>query len=140
MRKDRFSLVAAGALLMLSACTVATKNHQTISLSHEVTEQLAANYSEEIAREYPPAGYVLTLSRETPFGATLWSALQEKGYRLTDRPLEGATDISYVVDSLGEGIGLSVVSIGSNLRMSRSFSLNDATIKTAGMTVERRVE
>jgi hypothetical protein len=66
--------------------------------------------------------------------------LQEKGYRLTDRPLEGATDISYVVDSLGEGIGLSVVSIGSNLRMSRSFSLNDATIKTAGMTVERRVE
>ena len=140
MRKERFSFVAAAALLMLSACTVATKNHQTIPLSNEITHQLATHYSDEIARAYPPAGCILTLSRETPFGATLWSALQEKGYRLSERPLEGSTDISYIVDSLGEGLGLSVVSIGSTLRMSRSFSLNDATITTAGMTVERRVE
>jgi hypothetical protein len=140
MRKDRFSFVAAVALLMLSACTVATKNHQTISLSHEATDQLASHYAQVIAREYPPAGCILTLSQETPFGATLWSALQEKGYRLTERPLEGATDISYVVDSLGEGIGLSVVSVGSTLRMSRSFSLTEPTVKTAAMTVERRVE
>lgn len=136
MRKGISLLIAVS--VATSACAPMHKNRELLELPGEGREKLAAHYASVIEKEYPPTGCILTVSAETPFGQSLSRALQEKGYRLSDTPIEGATDVSYLVDNLGEGIGLSVVSVGETLRLSRSFRVDERDVQLSSMTVERR--
>lgn len=136
MLKGISTLIAV--LIAASGCTPLQKNRELLKLSGEGREKLATHYASVIEKEYPPTGCILSLSSETPFGKSLTRALQEKGYRLSDKPIEGSTDVSYLVDNLGEGIGLSVVSVGETLRLSRSFRVEEKDVQLSSMTVERR--